>query len=89
VPSVELQREREAMLKREVELLLSHLSVRQRQVVDCRFIQSLSTAQTSRRLGIAEGTVKATLSHALKRLARLPRPAVPLADRLADDRGSD
>lgn len=47
---------------------LDHLAPRQRAVVVERCINQQSTADTARLLGMAEGTVKATLSQALRRL---------------------
>lgn len=43
---------------------LAELPDRQRAVVELRFIHGHSVHETARALGIAEGTVKATLSHA-------------------------
>ncbi len=50
---------------------LDQLSSRQRDVVVERIMGERSTADTARLLGIAEGTVKATLSQALNRLRLL------------------
>lgn len=50
---------------------LDQLSTRQRDVVVERIMAERSTADTARLLGIAEGTVKATLSQALHRLRHL------------------
>lgn len=50
---------------------LDQLSSRQRDVVVERIMAERSTADTARLLGIAEGTVKATLSQALHRLRHL------------------
>jgi RNA polymerase sigma-70 factor, ECF subfamily len=53
------------------------LSERQREVVLLRLVEGLSTADTARRLHCAEGTVKATLHHATRRLQQLLKEAVP------------
>jgi RNA polymerase sigma-70 factor (ECF subfamily) len=50
---------------------LELLTPRQRDVVAERLLAGRSTADTARLLGIAEGTVKATLSQALHRLRHL------------------
>lgn len=50
---------------------LDQLSARQRGVVVERIMSGRSTADTARLLGIADGTVKATLSQALQRLRHL------------------
>ncbi len=63
----------------DVAAALHHLSHRQRQVVALRYGADLGMAEIAARLGVAEGTVKATLHQA--------RSA--LADRLGDQRGDD
>ena len=50
---------------------LSGLTERQRDVIVLRLLDGLSVADTGKRLGIADGTVKATLSQALKRIRHL------------------
>jgi RNA polymerase sigma-70 factor (ECF subfamily) len=47
---------------------LAELSPRQRDVVVCRILEDRSVAETAARLGMAEGTVKATLAQAIRRL---------------------
>lgn len=48
--------------------LVWELPKRQRQVVGLRVLADLSVADTAETLGMAEGTVKATLHRALRRL---------------------
>lgn len=50
---------------------LAQLGERQRDVVVMRVLEERSVSDTARALGIAEGTVKATLSQALQRLRTL------------------
>lgn len=50
---------------------LLELPERQRQVVILRFLEQLSTRETAKALGCAEGTVKATLSHAVRKLRKV------------------
>ena len=52
------------------------LPQRQREVVLLRLIDGRSTAETARLLGCAEGTVKATLHHATRRLQALLKETV-------------
>jgi RNA polymerase sigma-70 factor (ECF subfamily) len=47
---------------------VSGLPPRQRDVLVCRVFEECSVAETARRLGIAEGTVKSTLAQAIARL---------------------
>ncbi len=47
---------------------LGALAPQQRDVVVLRVLEGWSTRETARRLGIAEGTVKATLHHSLEKL---------------------
>lgn len=47
---------------------LATLPPRQRDVVVARVLEDRSVADTARRLGVAEGTVKSTLAQALRRL---------------------
>lgn len=54
--------------RRCLHLALMDLPPRERDVVWLRFLRQLSTRETAVRLGVAEGTVKATLHHALKKL---------------------
>jgi len=42
-------------------------------VLICRILEDRSTRETALRLGIAEGTVKATMHQALKKLRNLAR----------------
>ena len=58
-----------AALRRAVGLALMELSGRQRDVVIYRMLEGRSTRETAKALDVAEGTVKATLHHALARLA--------------------
>jgi RNA polymerase sigma-70 factor (ECF subfamily) len=53
------------------------LPERQREVLLLRLIEGMSTAETARLLQCAEGTVKATLHHATRRLQELLRETVP------------
>ncbi len=55
-------------MDRELIRLVWELPLRQRQVVALRILADLSTADTAQALGIAEGTVKAMLHRALRRL---------------------
>ena len=57
-----------AALRQAVVLALLELSDRQRDVVIYRLLEGRSTRETATALGVAEGTVKATLHHALARL---------------------
>ena len=50
--------------------MIQHLPRRQRQVVELRLLRGRSVEDTARALGIAQGTVKATLSQARKNLRR-------------------
>lgn len=52
------------------------LPERQREVVLLRLVEGLSTTETARLLGCAEGTVKATLHHATRKLRELLREGV-------------
>ncbi|HUF27861.1 MAG TPA: RNA polymerase sigma factor [Gemmatimonadaceae bacterium] len=52
------------------------LPERQREVVLLRLVEGMSTAETARLLGCAEGTVKATLHHATRRLRELLKERV-------------
>ncbi len=52
------------------------LAERQRDVVLLRLVEGLSTAETARRLQIAEGTVKATLHQATRKLRELLKETV-------------
>jgi RNA polymerase sigma factor (sigma-70 family) len=47
------------------------LPQRQRDVVLLRLVEGMSTAETAQRLGCAQGTVKASLHHALRKLQLL------------------
>jgi RNA polymerase sigma-70 factor (ECF subfamily) len=49
---------------------LERLPARQREAVVCRFLRSMSVAQTARAMGCAEGTVKATVFKAMANLRR-------------------
>ena len=57
-----------ARLQRQVRSAVMELPTRQREVVVLRFLEGLSTRETARELGCAEGTVKASLHQALKKL---------------------
>lgn len=61
----------QADLARAVHEALLELPDRERDVVYLRFIAQRSTRETAETLGCAEGTVKATLNHAMKKLQRL------------------
>lgn len=52
------------------------LPERQRDVVLLRLVEGMSTAETARALHCAEGTVKATLHHATRRLQQLLKEMV-------------
>ncbi len=60
-------------LQRAVSEALDHLTPRQRDVVVLRMLEGRSTRECAQSLGIAEGTVKATLHHALHALDPLLR----------------
>jgi RNA polymerase sigma-70 factor, ECF subfamily len=53
------------------------LPERQREVLLLRLLEGRTTAETARLLHCAEGTVKATLHHALRRLQALLKERVP------------
>jgi RNA polymerase sigma-70 factor (ECF subfamily) len=53
------------------------LPERQREVLLLRLVEGMSTAETARLLQCAEGTVKATLHHAIRRLQELLKETVP------------
>ena len=53
------------------------LPERQRDVVMLRLVEGLSTAETANRLGCAEGTVKATLHQATRKLREYLKEHVP------------
>lgn len=53
---------------------LAQLPPRQREAIACRFLAGLSTAQAARAMGVAEGTVKATLHQAVANLRRMLTP---------------
>ena len=55
---------------RRIQDLLCDLSSRQREVVVLRYFEELSVKDTADALGVAPGTVKATLSQALRRLRK-------------------
>ncbi len=57
-----------AELRASIKWALLELPARQRDVVILRLLQGLSTREVAERLRIAEGTVKATLNHGLKKL---------------------
>jgi RNA polymerase sigma factor (sigma-70 family) len=52
----------------DVERALVHLSVRQRQAVDCLYFVGLSVSETAAVMGCSEGTVKSTLADARAKL---------------------
>ena len=56
---------------------LAELPERQRSVVVCRVLEDRSVRDTAARLGIAEGTVKATLHHAIRSLRHLLKDWTP------------
>lgn len=56
---------------------LAELPERQRSVVVCRLLEDRSVRETAVQLGIAEGTVKATLHQAIQRLRHLLRDWAP------------
>lgn len=60
----------QAQLQRSIRVALLELPERERDVVILRMLDGVSTRETAERLGCAEGTVKATLHHALKKLKR-------------------
>ncbi len=51
--------------------LIADLPERQRDVLVCRVLEERSTRETARQLGIAEGTVKATMHQALQKLRKM------------------
>jgi RNA polymerase sigma-70 factor (ECF subfamily) len=51
--------------------LIADLPERQRDVLVCRVLEERSTRETALQLGIAEGTVKATMHQALQRLRKM------------------
>lgn len=55
-------------VRRTLHLAVMDLPPRERDVVWLRFLHQLSTRETAEQLGCAEGTVKATLNHAMKKL---------------------
>lgn len=57
-----------AELRRDLRAAIAALSDRERDVVVLRLLEQRSTRETAERLGIAEGTVKATLHHAVQKL---------------------
>ena len=57
--------------RRRVHEAVMELPERQREVVLLRVFEELSTRETAERMDCAEGTVKATLSHAVANLKRL------------------
>jgi len=65
-PSTDAQR---AEVRELVYGAVADLPERQRAVVTLRILEGKTTAQTAEALGIAPGTVKATLHHALRNLA--------------------
>lgn len=58
----------EVVLRETLREAVLALPERQRDVVILRLVEGMSTAETARRLQCAEGTVKATLHHATKKL---------------------
>jgi RNA polymerase sigma-70 factor, ECF subfamily len=58
-------------LQRSLADAIGRLPHQQRDVVLCRVVEDLSVRETARRLGIAEGTVKAALHQALRKLRTL------------------
>ncbi len=61
----------------EVREALEHLSADQRECVDLVVLQGLTQREAAERLGVPLGTVKARVSRALARLARLIEEGVP------------
>lgn len=51
--------------------LIANLPERQRDVLVCRILEERSTRETALQLGIAEGTVKATMHQALQKLRKM------------------
>ena len=66
-----------ALLRDALRHAMLMLSGRQRDVVLLRLVEGMSTAETARLLHCAEGTVKATLHHATRRLQELLKETVP------------
>ena len=58
----------DVLLRRQLTDAVLALPERQREVVLLRLVEGLSTAETAQRLGCAEGTVKASLHHATRKL---------------------
>lgn len=65
------QRAGDAELRDRLLTCLGMLSDRQREVVTLRFFEQLSVAETAQAMGCAQGTVKATLSQAIRALRKL------------------
>lgn len=69
VPHLDPQTAVEQMeLRRALHEAVMALPARERDVIVLRMLQQLTTRETARALGCAEGTVKATLHHAIKKL---------------------
>ncbi len=66
----------EGMLRDTLREAVLALPDRQRDVVILRLVEGFSTAETAQRLGCAEGTVKATLHHATRKLRELLKEMV-------------
>ncbi len=60
----------QAMLRESIHRAVMELPERERDVVVLRMLRQRSTRETAEMLGCAEGTVKATLHHALKKLQK-------------------
>ena len=61
----------ESERKRRIAAALGDLPPQQRDVLTLRLLEDRSTRETAERMGIAEGTVKATLHHAIQRMRAL------------------
>ncbi|MEP6619330.1 MAG: RNA polymerase sigma factor [bacterium] len=72
-----------ALLRAQLWRDVANLPGLQRRVLLLRIIEDMSTAQTAHALGVAEGTIKASLHRALRTLRRALDPA-PVAVRSAD-----
>jgi len=58
----------EAQVSLTLELAIERLPLRQRQVIELRYLRDFSVAETAEILGIAEGTVGPTTTSAIRKL---------------------